>query len=112
MVFVETILNCFLEHRAGVVKAYVHLQGKEFGMAELTYSSPAMDAISGIHQIYIQQINKLCSLLSKRQLTELDSCLADLLHHESIPVAAFEYFHKAYRFQTSGKLFHLVTSST
>lgn len=103
-------MNFLLERRTGVVKVCVYSQGKVLGTEELRYSSPAMDGISGIHQIYIRQIDEICSLLSSDQLIELDNRLALDLHDESkgmIPAVAFEYFHKVYRYQSSGKFFYI-----
>lgn len=104
------VLNFFLERRAGMVKVSVYSQGKALGTEDLRYSSPGMDALSGIHQIYIRQIDEICSLLSNDQLLELDNCLSLILHDESkglIPAVAFEYFHKVFRLQSSGKFLNL-----
>lgn len=84
------------------------MQGKAVGSEDLEYTSPLMDAILGLHLIYIRQLNELCSILKENRLLtpDVDRRMSKLLRDETddlIPVAAFEYFHGVHRFQNTGE---------
>lgn len=103
-----SFVDVFSERRAGTLKAQLFVGGKVLGSEDLEYASPLMDAITGLHLIYIRQLNELCSFINESRLltADIDKRMSRVLRDESddlIPVAAFEYFHGVHRFQSAGK---------
>jgi len=94
-------------HRAGAASVKLFNKGHHVGSKNITYNCTTSDVTTGVIQILLYQLGKLCDvLLVRRQLPsvdEVDALLSDVFQNDAvataIPTLSFEKFLEPYRFQ-------------